>query len=63
MRATLNTAIATPPARSLSRPSAPAKTQTESLLRRILPRRQKPTLFQRCLAVHMADAGKMSALR
>jgi hypothetical protein len=26
-------------------------------------RRSKPTLFQRCLAVHIATAGNLSALR
>ena len=30
---------------------------------RLFPRRRKPTLFQRCLAVHMASAGTLSALR
>ena len=30
---------------------------------RLFRRRRKPTLFQRCLAVHMASAGTLSALR
>lgn len=30
---------------------------------RLFHRRRKPTLFQRCLAVHMAAAGTLSALR
>jgi hypothetical protein len=30
---------------------------------RLFARRPQPTLFQRCLAVHMATAGTMSALR
>jgi hypothetical protein len=30
---------------------------------RLFPRRRPPTLFQRCLAVHMASAGTLSALR
>jgi hypothetical protein len=30
---------------------------------RLFHRRRKPTLFQRCLAVHMASAGTLSALR
>lgn len=30
---------------------------------RFFPRRRKATLFQRCLAVHMATAGTLSALR
>jgi hypothetical protein len=30
---------------------------------RLFRRRREPTLFQRCLAVHMATAGTLSALR
>ena len=30
---------------------------------RFFVRRSKPTLFHRCLAVHMATAGTLSALR
>ena len=30
---------------------------------RLFPRRRQATLFQRCLAVHMATAGTLSALR
>jgi hypothetical protein len=30
---------------------------------RIFARRSQPSLFQRCLAVHMASAGTLSALR
>jgi hypothetical protein len=30
---------------------------------RLFHRRQKPTLYQRCLAVHIATAGTLSALR
>jgi hypothetical protein len=30
---------------------------------RLFPRRRQATLFHRCLAVHMASAGTLSALR
>jgi hypothetical protein len=30
---------------------------------RLFARRRQPSLFQRCLAVHMATAGTLSALR
>jgi hypothetical protein len=30
---------------------------------RLFPRRRQATLYQRCLAVHMATAGTLSALR
>ena len=30
---------------------------------RLWPKRRQPTLFQKCLAVHMAGAGKPGALR
>jgi hypothetical protein len=50
--------------RSLTRISAniPPR-RTPSLLDRLFPRRLTPTLFHRCLAVHIATAGTLSALR
>jgi hypothetical protein len=64
MRTTLSTAMIAAPALPLMRPAAaPPRIVKGGLLRRLLPRREKPTLFHRCLAVHMIDAGKMSALR
>lgn len=59
-------AIATVSYPRSSRPAArtPASTRRAGgFLDRIFPRRRQPTLFHRCLAVHMAKAGTLSALR
>ena len=48
------------PTRAVSSPRERA--QRPGLLRRIFSRRQ-PTLYQRCLAVHIASAGQSGALR
>ena len=64
MRA-LTTAAAVLPATTrlpTIRTSVPAVRRTSSWPRLFL-RRRKPTLFQRCLAVHMASAGTLSVLR
>ncbi len=45
----------------LSRPRPAAQPARHSLIKRLL-RRQEPTLFQRCLAVHLHFAGPNSAL-
>jgi len=62
MRALTTTALV--PASRL--PATRAKLPTArraSAWGRFFPRRRKATLFQRCLAVHMATAGTLSALR
>ncbi len=48
------------PTRAVSSPRE--RTQRPGFLRRIFTRRQ-PTLYQRCLAVHIAGAGHSGALR
>jgi hypothetical protein len=51
------------PRHSIRAVSSPReRTQRRGLLRRIFTRRQ-PTLYQRCLAVHIASAGHSGALR
>lgn len=64
MRALTTTAAVLPAATRL--PTTRAKLPVVRLLSawdRLLPRRRQATLFHRCLAVHMASAGTMSALR
>lgn len=64
MRALTTTAAVLPAATRL--PTIRAKLPVMhrfSAWNRLLPRRRQPTLFHRCLAVHMASAGTMSALR
>jgi len=46
-----------------TRNAPPAGPQAAGMLSRLFPRRRKPTLFHRCLAVHIASAGTQSALR
>jgi hypothetical protein len=47
---------------SSSRSRAPSRVRSPGLLRRLFTRRT-PTLYQRCLAVHIASAGQSGALR
>lgn len=66
MRALTTTAAVLPATTRL--PAIPAKLPTArrvSALNRLFHIRRRPqaTLFQRCLAVHMASAGTLSALR
>ena len=54
-----------PNALQVSRPGSQQRSVAASsngLLNRLL-RRRKPTLYQRCLAVHIAATGTLSALR
>ena len=64
MRALTTTADVLPAATRLPtiRTNLPAVRRISSW-DRLFHRRRKPTLFQRCLAVHMASAGTLSALR
>lgn len=62
MRAISTTAILPAPGQPMRRTAAVPANRSLNLFGRLF-RRQKPTLFQRCLAVHMAAAGKMSELR
>jgi len=63
MRALTTTAVISVPARlPTSRAKLPAAHRATGW-GRFFPRRRKATLFQRCLAVHMATAGTLSALR
>lgn len=48
--------------RPLLRGAIPTKRRVGGF-RRIFRRRREPSLFQRCLAVHMATAGTLSAMR
>jgi len=51
------------PRRAIRAVSSPReRTRRPGLLRRIFTRRQ-PSLYQRCLAVHIASAGQSGALR
>ena len=47
---------------SSSRVRATTRTRSPGLLRRLFTRKA-PTLYQRCLAVHIASAGQSGALR
>jgi hypothetical protein len=47
---------------SSSRVCTTTRTRTPGLLRRLFTRKT-PTLYQRCLAVHIASAGQNGALR
>jgi hypothetical protein len=63
MRAALTTIIALPAVQlPATRTMGPAPRRAGGWSR-LFPRRREPTLFQRCLAVHMASAGTLSALR
>jgi hypothetical protein len=64
MRALTTTALVLPATTRLptARTTLPAVRRVSSW-DRLFHRRRKPTLFQRCLAVHMASAGTLSALR
>jgi hypothetical protein len=64
MRAALTTTIALPAVQlPATRTMAPAPRRRAGGWSRLFSRRREPTLFQRCLAVHMASAGTLSALR
>jgi len=41
----------------------PVRRPAARIFERLFLRRRKPTLFQRCLAVHIASAGTLSVLR
>jgi hypothetical protein len=64
MRALTTTAVIPVTTRlpATTRAKAPG-TRRVSTWDRLFPRRRQATLFQRCLAVHMATAGTLSALR
>jgi len=64
MRALTTTALVLPATNRLpiARTTPPVVRRVSSW-DRLFHRRRKPTLFQRCLAVHMASAGTLSALR
>jgi len=52
-----------PPTVTVTRTTNLPAVRRDSNWDRLFHRRRKPTLFQRCLAVHMASAGTLSALR
>ena len=64
MRALTTTAVVLPAPIRLATTQARLPAQRRPISwHRFFPRRRPPTLFQRCLAVHMASAGTLSALR
>lgn len=63
MRATTTTLVLPGSNRLPIRNVALPAPRPSRILDRLFLRRRKPTLFQRCLAVHMATAGTLSALR
>jgi hypothetical protein len=62
MRA-LTTTIALPGSTNLPATRTVASPPRRARSWRLFNRRRQPTLFQRCLAVHMASAGTLSLLR